>query len=964
MKTQANIFISLAPVLAVLGFSLLVSRPAEGADWVTNGPLATARYNHTATLLANGKVLVAGGYNPTFFYLSSAELFDPATGNWSAAGSMATNRSTFTATMLPNGKVLVVGGFAQNGFNIPTYSSAELYDPLSGTWTNTGSLNVARAGHTATLLTNGQVLVAGGYVAGLGNPTAYIGSAELYDPVAGTWTLTGSLAAARFGHTATLLPNGKVLVAAGQSNSLYLASAEVYDPNLGTWAATGPLTTSRAMHTATLLPNGNVLVAGGARTNSIASAELYNPATGTWTNTGSMAYARVYHTATLLPNGTVLVTGGFHSPDVYSSAEIYDPASGAWAATSAMTTARENHTATLLTNGNVLVVAGQNTVALASTESFPFQPFYDIHAGLPGFFSGSAAPAFYNGSAAWGDYDNDGRLDLLLYGGTTNSIISQVWRNTPAGFTNIDAGLPGGNYGSVAWGDYDNDGRLDILLSGGAVLRNTGSGFTNVNVFIGSQVLMGLQPYREASAAWGDYDNDGRLDILLIGQGINIAEDSPVGLAQVWRNTGSGFTLIANLSSGASYFYTSGAWGDYDNDGRPDILLTGVDTNYNPITELWRNTGSGFTNINAGLPGVVYGCVAWGDYDNDGRLDILLTGATNSDAFGNPTGFVAQVWRNTGNGFSNINAGLPGVWAGSVAWGDYDNDGRLDILLTGATNIDNNGYATGPISQIWRNTGNGFSNINAGLPGVMYSSAAWGDYDNDGRLDILLAGITDTNFDAIAQVWRNELPVVTNTPPTVPTGLAVAPVGTALMFSRNAATDAQTPASALTYNLRVGTTSGGGDLVGPMSDAVGGQRRLPQLGNAQQKLSRTIAGLPLGQALYWSVQAVDNVYAGSPFAAEKSFAFNTFLTPPNGIPVPGDTNGDGIVDQAELAGVLAYLNGNGMVNQSELNLVLSNYFPYSPWLYMTNVAGLAARMSLSPSVTPWRARSAWSIQPT
>ena len=378
------------------------------------------------------------------------------------------------------------------------------------------------------------------------------------------------------------------------------------------------------------------------------------------------------------------------------------------------------------------------------------------------------------------------------------------------------------------------------------------------------------------------------------------------------------------------------AWGDYDNDGRLDILLTGI-TNLNygipGVAEVWRNTGSGFTNINAGLPGFWFGSSAWGDYDNDGRLDILLSGSTNSDFLG-----VTELWRNTGSGFTNLSTGLPGNM-GPVVWGDFDNDGRSDIAFVGSD-------LTSPgTAGIWRNTPNGFTNLpGTGLPSTgAFGSVAWGDYDNDGRLDLLVTGATGYDINGypdgiITQVWRNLTPI-SNTPPTAPTGLSATVSGANIVFSWSAASDAQTPAGGLTYNLRIGTTPGGGDIMGPMS-AASGLRRLPQMGNMQHTLSHTISGLPLGQSLYWSVQAVDNAFAGSPFAPEQSFAFNTVLAPPSGIPVPGDINGDGIVSQSELAAVLANLNGNGIVSESELDLVLSNYFPYSPFLLMTNVAGL------------------------
>jgi WD40 repeat protein len=177
----------------------------------------------------------------------------------------------------------------------------------------------ARVAHTATLLPNGKVLVAGG--SGI---SFYLASAELYDPATGTWSTTGSMATARRYHTATLLPNGKVLVTGGYNGS-YLASSELYDPATGTWSTTGSMATTRQSQTATLLPNGKVLVTGGYNDIAyLAGTELYDPATGTWTTTGSMATAHYYHTATLLPNGTALVTGGANDSGYLNSAELYN----------------------------------------------------------------------------------------------------------------------------------------------------------------------------------------------------------------------------------------------------------------------------------------------------------------------------------------------------------------------------------------------------------------------------------------------------------------------------------------------------------------------------------------------------------------------------------------------------------------------------------------------------------------
>ncbi len=223
-KRNAFLFAPLA-LLWCLAVSFL-SAAGYGADtFDVTGSLHDARGNHTATLLPNGKVLVAGGYGPAgqIGYLITAELYDPASGTWSATGSLANARMGHTATLLPNGKVLVAGGKGPSA--VPDYSGmgAELYDPASGTWSLTGSLSWPRADHTATLLPNGKVLVVGG-----ASDVDRIG--ELYDPALGTWSDTDYMADVRSHHTATLLPNGKVLVAGGYGpggTSGYLSTAEL-----------------------------------------------------------------------------------------------------------------------------------------------------------------------------------------------------------------------------------------------------------------------------------------------------------------------------------------------------------------------------------------------------------------------------------------------------------------------------------------------------------------------------------------------------------------------------------------------------------------------------------------------------------------------------------------------------------------------------------------------------------------
>jgi hypothetical protein len=335
--------------------------------WDTTDSMSVGRYNHTATLLPDGRVLVAGGLCASV-YFDSAEIYDPSTGMWSNALPMANRRYGHTSTLLNDGKVLVAGGYGGVLGYINYQDSAELYDPTSGTWSDTGIMNERRDEHTATLLNNGKVLVAGG---------RSLQTAELYDPSTELWSwTTGPMSTPRRRHTATLLHNGKVLVAGGLNGYAPLKTAELYDPGTGIWSPTaGSMSTEREGHTATLLPNGKVLVTGGLNgTNLVGTSEIYDPGTGLWSpTTETMLTARGDHTATLLPVG-VLVAGGWNGTNYNSvyfySAEIFDPSAGNWSETTPMVTARAQHTSTLLNNGKVLVAGGHDSWCLDSAELY------------------------------------------------------------------------------------------------------------------------------------------------------------------------------------------------------------------------------------------------------------------------------------------------------------------------------------------------------------------------------------------------------------------------------------------------------------------------------------------------------------------------------------------------------------------------------------------------------------------
>ncbi len=278
--------------------------------------MASTRYEHSATVLTNGNVLVSGGSDDSGMTLSSVEIYNAASGKWLTVAPLHVARKLHTATLLPNGWVLIAGGFSSGS----PLSSAELYNPVLGTWTVTNSMTAARWNHAATLLTNGSVLVSGGYN---GMP---LSNAEVYVSSTGIWKPVHPMNVKRDWLAATLLPNGKTLVTAGSDvagngNGGAQSSAELYDPVADTWTMTGPMVARRYEHTSTLLPGGQVLVAGGTTNGSdeLSSAELFNPTNQTWSATSAMNPGRRFQTATLLPNLKVLVAGGSdNSSEVYT----------------------------------------------------------------------------------------------------------------------------------------------------------------------------------------------------------------------------------------------------------------------------------------------------------------------------------------------------------------------------------------------------------------------------------------------------------------------------------------------------------------------------------------------------------------------------------------------------------------------------------------------------------------------
>jgi N-acetylneuraminic acid mutarotase len=408
--------------------------------------MAAARLYHTVTLLANGKVLAVGGGNSSSGVLSSAELYDPATGQWTPTGSLNIAREAASAVLLPDGKVLVAGG--QAGY-YNDLTSAELYDPATGTWSMTGDLHVARYLHEMQVLANGKVVAFGGYQRGT---TATTASTELYDPATGEWTETAAMNRSRAGFFSTVLEDGKILTAGGCAYGYcpgYIEpTAEIFDPAMNTWTLTASPNEPRSGTTMVTLNDGRAFVPAGVSFaggwwHATDTVEGYDPSTGVWTAGAPMASATETPAVALLDNGQVLVAGGNDGSWLLSSTQVYDPVNDTWLNAGRMQVARRLAGTLKLPDGRVLAAGGTGADWSQTSSAEIFTPGAQPGPPQAAFWFSPGDPSVFD-TVQFYDQSSDPDLGMSIVSwswkfgdGTTSSDTSPSHRYAQDGSYNV-----------------------------------------------------------------------------------------------------------------------------------------------------------------------------------------------------------------------------------------------------------------------------------------------------------------------------------------------------------------------------------------------------------------------------------------------------------------------------------------------------------------------------------------------
>jgi hypothetical protein len=469
------------------------------------------------------------------------------------------------------------------------------------------------------------------------------------------------------------------------------------------------------------------------------------------------------------------------------------------------------------------------------------------------------------GDADWGDYDSDGDLDLLVSGFTQGgSTYAAIFRNDNGTFTNINANISNSR-GPVKWGDYDADGDLDFFIGGyrSSVIVSSARIYKNNNGVFAAQNIQ-LTPILEGDVDWGDYDNDGDLDLLYIGATSN---SSTVDITRLYRND-SGTFVDSNLPFVGQSF-GSVEWGDYDNDGDLDILFSGSNqAGSNNHFRIYKNDNGYFTLLTLDIPVYNYSKAAWCDYDNDGDLDFAVSGVAFDGSHFSYS--YTNIYKNDNGAFTNINASLEGVQQAGLAWGDYDNDGDADLVIAGQ----GNSYK---LARLYRNDDSTFTSVPNPFIAVEYPTLTWADYDNNGTLDLFQTGGDSGPF--YSRLFKNTTTTY-NTAPSAPPIVSAEIFADSIRFNWTPSFDNQTPQAGLSYNIMVGTSDGNANIM-PGNSLINGQRKIIGIGNAQKRNSWTLKNLPVS-ICYFRVQAIDQSFSASEWSYQlitpvELSSFNGFV---------------------------------------------------------------------------------------
>jgi len=488
------------------------------------------------------------------------------------------------------------------------------------------------------------------------------------------------------------------------------------------------------------------------------------------------------------------------------------------------------------------------TIVLIQSSLLSAQTFTDI--------TPTGFPNLKHGAIDLGDYDNDNDLDILISGmKNEGTYVTTVFKNENGSFIEIPtSNITAVWLGNVEWGDFDSDGDLDILAVGATIPQTEYDPISCIYENIGNDTFVELSELDlpgvyHGIAKWGDYNNDGLLDIVMAGH----------EQTAIFKNNGSNqFSELSGLS--LPYVFQTGQaeWGDYDNDGDLDLFFAGYDGG--SIGKLYRNEGNDTFVVDSSsvIKGTHRGSIKWGDYDSDGDIDLAIAGDSRSTYDAK----IVEIYKNkSANFIKNENAKLSGIEDGSIVWGDFNNDGLLDLFVTG------NFYST--TSCLYTNNGDQsftkHDETELNILGFDYSAIACGDIDNDHDLDLIIQG----RYGATTKIYRNDISHP-NTPPTVPASLLAKVGSDTVSLSWNPGTDNETPQAGLSYNVSISNSKG--IVIAPMSNESTGKRNIVSIGNCSNNCFWKSSALKAGKYT-WQVQTIDNNYEASAFSAPDSFYF-------------------------------------------------------------------------------------------